>query len=163
MRSPEPGSSLKTSQRKDGRPLMPAPDSDTPTELSLPVDLICLLIAKARQLQGKSGSTDPGASALDDDDMALSALEDRPSDPVDAELHSMLADLPDDAQIDLVTLMWLGREDDGDWHELRGLATQEHTGETPAYLCGTPLLADYLMAGLTALGHDCGAFLKGHA
>ena len=140
------------------------PDDDRleGVELSMPTDLLCLIIAKARQLQGKTGSSDPGASALDDDDMALSALEDRPSDPVEEELRTLIDDLSDDGQIDLVTLMWMGRGD-GAWEELRVLAAQEHTPQTAAYLCGTPLLADYLMDGAAAFGLNCGAFLKGHA
>ncbi len=113
-------------------------------------------------MQGKTASSDPSASALDDDDIAAAVLEDRPSDPVAQEIASTIADLSVDAQIDLVTLMWLGR-DEGDWADLRAIAASEHTAETPAYLCGTPLLADYLMAGLAAFGLNCGEFLDGHA
>jgi len=138
------------------------PDDDTPPELSLPVDTICLIIAKARELLGKDVSTDPAASALDDDDIAAAVLEDRPSDPVARELEALIGTLSEEAQIDLVTLMWLGR-DEGDWNELRAIATSEHTDETVLYLAGTPLLADYLMAGLAAFGRDCDAFLAGHA
>ncbi|MDE3238860.1 MAG: DUF3775 domain-containing protein [Paracoccaceae bacterium] len=131
-------------------------------QLSLPSDFLCLLIAKARQMQGKTGSTDPSASELDDDDMELSAMEDRPSDPVEEEVRSLIDDLPEDEQIELVALMWYGRGD-GDWAELHALATQEHTPETADYLCGTPLLADYLMEGAAAFGLDCTEFLQGHA
>ena len=132
------------------------------TDLSLPLDTVCFVIAKLRERQVKQGSTDPSASRLDDDDIASAVLEDRPSDPVERELTSILSDLGEDQQSELVALMWLGR-DGGDWEELRRTAYSEHTEETPLYICGTPLAADYLMAGLAAFGLDCKAFLRGHA
>ncbi|MCB4457881.1 DUF3775 domain-containing protein [Leisingera sp. McT4-56] len=54
----------------------------------------------------------------------------------------MISDLDEEAQTDLVALMWLGREE-SDWQELRELAELEHNDFTADYLLGTPLLADY--------------------
>ena len=85
-------------------------------------------------------------------------LEDRPSDPVEIEVKSVISDLNDDAKYDLVALMWLGRDDDSDWSELRALAEQEHSSPTADYLCGTPLVADYILNGLDTLGLDCSAW-----
>jgi len=69
-------------------------------------------------------------------------------------LTSLIDDLDEDAQVDLVALMWLGREDEV-WSALRELAWQERTPSPAAYLLGTPLLADYLLSGLDRLGLDC--------
>lgn len=125
--------------------------------LSVPLASVCYIVEKAYDLQGKTASSvDP---ADEDDDATAAVLEDRSSDPVRLELTSVISDLNDDAQIDLVALMWLGR-DGGDWSELRALAEQEHTAGTARYLCGTPHLADHLLEGLSLLGRDCSEWFE---
>lgn len=52
---------------------------------------------------------------------------------------------------------------DGDWTELYGLATQQHTAGTQSAFCGTPRLAGDRMEGAEAFGLDCTDFLEGHA
>lgn len=133
------------------------PDRDPP-EIRVAIDTICHIIAMAREFDVKSASSDPGAPAIDDDDVDAAVLEDRPSDPVLAGLTSAISDLPDGAQIDLVTLMWLGRDGGGieDWDDTRQAAAEAHNDRTAAYLCGTPLLGDYLEEGLAVVGRDCG-------
>ncbi len=134
-------------------------------DLSIPRDTLCYIIAKAREFDVKTESSDPTASAIDDDDIAVATIEDRPSDPVEEELDAIISDLSEDAQIDLVTLMWIGRGDgdQSDWDELRRVAIENHNDATAAYLCGTPLLADYLRGGMAVLGmEDCTDILVGH-
>lgn len=134
------------------------PDVEMP-EIRIALDTICFIISKAREFDVKAGSSDPMASALDEDDMDAAVLEDRPSDPVEAELRSFISDLSDGAQIDLVAIMWLGRGDGpDDWDEAQSLATTEHNDRTASYLVGTPLLGDYLEEGLAAIGRDCAAY-----
>lgn len=132
------------------------PDGEMP-ELSVPLDTVCYIIAKAREFDVKVGSSDPDADPVDDDDVDAAVLEDRPSDPVEDELHALISGLDEDAQIDLVTLMWLGRDDGTveDWADLRLTAAEEHNARTARYLLGTPLLGDHLEAGLDLLGLDC--------
>ena len=126
-------------------------------ELSIPLDTVCFIIAKAREFDVKTGSSDPDADPLDDDDVDAAVLEDRPSDPVRRELMHVIHDLDEDAQLDLVTLMWLGREDGtaDDWADLRQTAAQERNARTAQYLLGTPLLSVHLESGLEAIGLDC--------
>ena len=132
------------------------PESDAP-ELSVALDTLCYIIAKAREFDVKAGSSDPGADPLDDDDGDAVVLEDRPSDPVETELRSIIGDLTVDAQIDLVALMWLGRDDGtlDEWDDIRRTAAEEHNKHTASYLVGTPLLSDHLEAGMDVLGLDC--------
>jgi hypothetical protein len=135
------------------------PDADdqfdeTP-ELAVSLDVVCALIELARDFQVKDVSTLADDEKADPDDLEAGVLEDRGTDPVELEMETLIGDLPDDAQVDLVALMWLGRDPQEDWDELRSLARDEQTTPTAAYLCGTPLLADYLSAGLAALGLDC--------
>lgn len=134
------------------------PDVDAP-EIRVALDTVCFIISKAREFDVKAGSSDPSASALDEEDVDAAVLEDRPSDPVEAELRSYISDLNDGAQVDLVAIMWLGRGDGpDDWEEAQQLAESEHNDRTAAYLVGTPLLADYLEEGLAAIGRDCSAY-----
>ncbi len=123
-------------------------------DLSVSLDTICYIVARMQDLQGKDASTGEDNALGDNENIDDAVLEDRPSDPVEIELKSVISDLSDDAKYDLVALMWLGR-DEGDWNELRALAVQEHTSPTADYLFGTPLAADYLMNGLDILGLDC--------
>jgi hypothetical protein len=94
-----------------------------------------------------------------------SVLEDRPDDPVRQELAAFIAALNVDEQVDLVTLMWMGRGDGSidDWYELRDTACTEHNRRTTArYLLGTPLLGDYLAEGLAQFGRSCEEFADEH-
>ena len=60
-----------------------------------------------------------------------------------------------DERIDLVALMWMGREDSTpeEWEQVRAEAARAHNSHTARYLAGTPLLADYLANGLESLGY----------
>jgi len=130
------------------------PDTDLP-EIRVPLDTIRFIIEKAREFDVKVGSSDVAATELDDEDVDASVLEDRPSDPVQHELLSFISDLSDGAQIDLVAIMWLGREGGpDDWAEAQQTATDEHNDHTAQYLTGTPLLGDYLAEGLAVIGRS---------
>jgi len=126
---------------------------DAEIDLAVPLQTVCYILERAHDLMGKTASTEDQDSS-DDDDPEADILEDRGHDPVEEELRSVIDDLNEDAQVDLVALMWLGREDE-DWGTLRELAWQERTSSPASYLLGTPLLADYLMSGLDRLGLDC--------
>lgn len=124
-------------------------------ELEVATDFIQTLIDKAHEFQVKEEvvEPDPGSNASDDD--MREVLEDRADDPVQQELHEMLADLNQDQLADLVTLVWLGRGDftASEWREKRKEALRLDPKRTPDYLIETPLLADYLEEGLSAIGH----------
>lgn len=136
------------------------PDTDLP-EIRVPLDTVCFIIEKAREFDVKAGSSDPSATRLDDEDVDASILEDRPSDPVQQELISYINDLNEGAQIDLVAIMWLGREGGpDDWEEAQTTAAEEHNEHTAKYLTGTPLLGDYLEEGLAVIGRNCGDYTE---
>lgn len=69
----------------------------------------------------------------------------------------MLGDLNEDELADLLTLAWLGRGDFNrpEWPEMHAEAQRLDPRKTPAYLIETPLIADYLSDGLSALGLSC--------
>jgi len=74
--------------------------------------------------------------------------------------HPRLVDyiggLNEDEQISLVACMWIGREsfDADEVEEAMRVAAEERTAPTESYLAGEPGLADYLEAGMEALGLD---------
>lgn len=143
------------------------PDGPAP-ELAVPVGTVCFIIEKLRayenaDLMGEPAEApdgqDPQANPLDCDDLdALHAQENAyHGAPVLQELESFIGDLPEDQQVDLVALMWLGRDNyvSSEWTAVRDQAAQAHNARTPAYLLGSPMAADLLQEGLAILGFTC--------
>lgn len=88
-------------------------EDDQARELAIPLETVCFIIMKARQFDAKEAATEPDPSSNPTDDENAAILQDQPDDPVQEEPTSLISDLSDDEQIDLVTLMWLGRDDYG--------------------------------------------------
>jgi uncharacterized protein DUF3775 len=84
---------------------------DDAPDLSIPTDELCFIIEKAREFDVKDEVTDPGDSLNPSDDAMIAVLEDHKDDPVVQEIVSVVHDMSVDEQIDLVTLVWLGRGD----------------------------------------------------
>jgi len=118
---------------------------------------VCYLIIKAREFDAKVEVVEPDPGSNPSDEDMRGVLEDYPDDPVDAEIRSLVENLNEDEQIDLVALLWLGRTDRAaeEWGALREEAAAAHSDHTADYLLGTPLLSDYLNEGLSRLGYDC--------
>ena len=76
--------------------------------------------------------------------------------PDHPRLTDYIGGLNEDEQISLVACMWIGREsfDADEVEEAMRVAAEERTAPTEAYLAGEPGLADYLEAGMEALGLD---------
>jgi hypothetical protein len=130
---------------------------DTLPELSISPEKLCFIIAKAREFDVKDVATDPGDSSNAVDDAMLSVLEDNPDDPVQQELIGFIRALSEDEQIDLVTLVWLGRGDGtiADWDDLRAEASRAHNRRTASYLLSKPLLSNHLEDAITQFGMSC--------
>jgi len=101
--------------------------------------------------------TDPDDSSNATDDGMLSVLEDHRDDPVVQEIAAVIFAMSEDEQVDLVTLVWLGRGDGtlDDWSDLRAEAARAHNKRTASYLLGMPLLPDYLGEALSQFGISC--------
>ena len=125
---------------------------------------VCYLIIKAREFDAKVAVVEPDPGSNPSDEGMRGVLEDYPDDPVDAEIRTLVDSLNEDEQIDLVTLLWLGRADSSadEWSALREDAAAAHSARTADYLLGTPLLSDYLAEGLNRLGYDCSDFEIDH-
>ena len=118
---------------------------------------VCYLIFKAREFDAKVEVVEPDPGSNPSDEDMRGVLEDYGDDPVGEEIRTLIDSLNEDEQIDLVTLLWLGRDGTSadEWTALRDEAARAHNERTADYLLGTPLLSDYLAEGLSRLGHDC--------
>jgi hypothetical protein len=114
----------------------------------------------SREFDVKDAVTDPDPASNPTDDREAAVLEDHEDDPVLEEITSLINSLSEDEQIDLVALLWLGRDDyaASDWPAVREEAARAHNENTASYLLGTPLLGDFLEEGLSMLGHSCEEF-----
>ena len=125
--------------------------------LSLSIDQACYVVVKARELDAKdlSSGLEDGSNGTDDGMTAV--LEGGSDDAVDDELVGFIDGLNIDAQVELVALAWLGRDDytRDDWQDLVRQASEQHSSHTGRYLAEMPLLADYVEQGLDMLGFSC--------
>jgi len=124
--------------------------------LDLNPETVYFIINRAHEFQIKEDATPP------DDSLNVGVLDDTATfaqysgDPVFEELKATIADLEPDQQVSLVGLMWLGRGDYSfeEWDRALQHAGASWNERTAEYLIGTPLLADYLTAGLEHFGHS---------
>ena len=74
----------------------------------------------------------------------------------EGEMRALIARMSEEAQAELVAVMWVGRGafEPEEYAEAVSTAMAEATTPTEDYLIGTPHLADNLEAGLEALGYD---------
>jgi hypothetical protein len=131
-------------------------------ELAISAEKVAFIIEKAREFDVKEAASDPdsGSNAADDDE--IDVLEDNGSDPVVAELGGFIQAMNEDEQLDLVTLMWIGRGDGTveEWDDLRARAVEARAEyksprrEAVQYLLGEPMLGDLLADGMDELGID---------
>ena len=124
-------------------------------------ETVCYLILKAHQQDMKLAPDESDSEAHAIDEEALELLEEEePENPAYEEMKSFIEDMNEDEQVDMVALMWLGRDSASaeDWAQIRQDAADAHNEHSADYLLGTPLLADYLSEGLASLGYDCESF-----
>jgi len=132
-------------------------------ELLTPLETICRLILRAKELEAQVPAQDPDEDPDDVDDYddeggeGLSVLEDELNDSVEEEVRALLDDLAEDQLAELVALAWVGRgtydasEWDDAFEEAGGLDPEERIDE----LMDMPLLPGHLEAGLAAFDYSC--------
>jgi len=139
------------------------PTDEDVTTLTILPEKVCFIIMKAREFDAKDEVTEPDPGSNPSDDKEAAVLEDHTDERVVEEFTSLIDSLSEDEQIDLVALMWLGRDDysASDWPAVREEAARAHNKRTANYLLGTPLLGDFLEEGLSVLGRSCEEFEMG--
>jgi Protein of unknown function (DUF3775) len=123
-------------------------------ELSISAEKVAFLIEKAREFDVKEGATDPDSGSNPTDDNMIDVLEETRDDPVAQEIAGFVNGLTEDEQIDLITLVRLGRGDGTieEWDELRRETRETQDRPAAPTLLGEPLVSDYLAEGLSAFG-----------
>jgi hypothetical protein len=128
-------------------------------DLATPLDLICRIIIRARELEAPSPTTAPDdVDDLDDsEEDEFDALESETDETVEDELRTAIEDLADDQQVELLALAMVGRGtyDASEWEDALD-AANDPNGESPVdQLLDMPTLAEYLDAGLAAFDLSC--------
>lgn len=125
--------------------------------LELNPEIVCLIVARAREFQAKEEVVLPDEPFNPSDDWALQTLADHLDDLTYREVTAAIDDLEPDQQVTLVALMWLGRGDfdTEEWDAAVAQALDQANDRTAEYLLATPLVADYLEEGLDLLGYSC--------
>jgi hypothetical protein len=130
-------------------------DDDAVVEMEISPAAVEFIILKARAFDVKVPPVepDPGSNATDDGERGV--LEDYPSDATEEELRDAIEQLSDDAAVELVALLWLGRGDFAadEWDQAKAAAAERADKSTADYLMGEPQLGDFLEEGLVALGY----------
>jgi hypothetical protein len=124
--------------------------------LQIPLDQLAYIVEKAREFDEETEPVDRDSGSNPSDDRDVAILEDTADNPTQQELAAALDSLDEGQRIELLALMWVGRGDfdASEWRDALAQARDSHDEQEPAYLMGTPLLADYLEAGLDALGYS---------
>ena len=132
-------------------------------ELLTPLETLCRLILRAKELEAQVPASDPDEDPDDVDDLddegdqALSVLEDELNTGVEEEIQAMLDDLADDQLAETLALAWVGRGtyDASEWDDAFAEASDLNVDERVDELMDMPLLASHLEAGLAAFDFSC--------
>ena len=136
---------------------------ERPMELLTPLETLCRLILRAKELEAQVPAMDPDEDPDDVDDLddegdqALSALEDELNTAVEEEVTALLDDLADDQLAETVALAWIGRGtyDPSEWDDAFSESSDLNADERIDELLDMPLLASHLEAGLAAFDFSC--------
>jgi hypothetical protein len=123
-------------------------------ELAIRPDEAFFILMKAREFDEKTPVSDPDSGSNATDDGSLDILEDGPEDATEQELVDAVRRLNDDALLDLIALIWIGRGDFSlaEWNEARAAARDIGRERAPRYVRGIPLVSDYLDEALAQIG-----------
>lgn len=132
-------------------------------ELLTPLETLCRLILRAKELEAQVPAADADADPEDVDDYddgggeALSVLEDELNDGVEEEVQAVLDDLAEDQLAETLALAWVGRGtfDASEWDEAFAEASDLTNDQRIDELLEMPLLAGLLEAGLAAFDYSC--------
>ena len=128
-----------------------------------PLETLCRIILRAREYEAQTPSdydADEAADNVDDEDEgALSVLDDSINDSVEEELRSILEDLGEDQLAEVLAFAWVGAGtyDASDWEEALQEAqdSSQDGGGIIEELLDMPMLPSVLEAGLAAFDLSC--------
>jgi hypothetical protein len=129
-----------------------------------PLDTLCRIILRAREYEAQTASDydrgeDPD-NIDDEQEGALSVLEDEVNDSVEEELKAAFEDLGEDQLAEVIAFSWVGQGtyDASDWdeafEEAQSLVSDGTEGAIDE-LMEQPMLASVLDSGLAAFDLSC--------
>jgi hypothetical protein len=137
---------------------------ETNMDLETPLETICRLILRAKELDAQVPADEPDEDPEDVDDEdedgeggALSVLDDELNTGVEEEIVALLDDLGEDQLSEIVALAWVGRGtyDPGEWDDAVSEANDLDPDERIDELLEMPALGGHLEAGLAAFDYSC--------
>jgi len=128
-----------------------------------PIDTLCRIILRAREYEAQTPTDYDGGEAADnvddEDEGALSVLDDTINESVEEELKAILDDLAEDQLAEVLAFCWVGQGtyDAADWDEAMDEAlAASKDGDGPIdELLDMPMLASVLESGLAAFELNC--------
>jgi hypothetical protein len=127
-------------------------------DLETPLDSICRIIVRAREVEAQVPGIDPdNDDPVDDSDDKYDVLEDELDETAVDELRTAIDDLADDQQAELLALALVGAGtyDASEWTDALEEAN-DPDGEAPVdLLLEMPTLSENLEAGLAAFDLSC--------
>jgi hypothetical protein len=129
-----------------------------------PLDTLCRIILRAREYEAQTATDYDGGEAADnvddEDEGALSVLDDTINESVEEELTAAFEDLGEDQLAEVMAFCWVGQGayEAADWDEAMAEA-QDLVGNGSdgaiAELMDMPMLASVLESGLAAFDLSC--------
>ncbi len=129
-----------------------------------PLETLCRIVLRAREYEAQTPTDYDGNEAADnvddEEEGALSVLDDTINDSVEEELRGVFEDLGEDQLAEVVAFCWVGQGtyDIADWDEAmeEALDLASDGGEAAIdELLDMPMLAPVLEAGLAAFDLSC--------
>ncbi|WP_419825894.1 DUF3775 domain-containing protein [Sphingomonas sp.] len=127
-------------------------------DLATPLDIICRIVQRAREVEAEVPAADPdNEDAPIDSDDDLDMIEDEMNSVSADELRTVIDDLADDQQAELLALALVGRGtyDPSEWTDAVEEANDPDAEPILDQLLDMPMLGDYLEAGLAAFDMSC--------
>ena len=127
-------------------------------ELAVPLEAVCRLIVRARELEAQVPAieTDDEEEPSDSDD-PFAVLEDEANSAVEEEVAGLLEELAEDEVAEVLALALIGRGtyDASEWDEALEEAGEGEALDAVSQLREMPMLSAYLEAGLAAFDLSC--------
>jgi hypothetical protein len=127
-------------------------------DLVTPLDIICRIIIRSRALEAQVPGIDPeNDDPVDDSDDERDVLEDELDETAQDELRSVIDDLADDQQAEVLALAMVGQGtyDASEWEDALEEANDKNAEKPLDLLLDMPTLSENLEAGLAAFDLSC--------
>jgi len=127
-------------------------------DLSTPLDLICRIIIRAREIEAQVPGIDPdNDDPVNDSDDERDVLEDELDETASDELRTAIEDLAEDQQAELLALALVGQGtyDASEWEDALEEAGDKNAEPAADLLMDMPTLSENLEAGLAAFDLSC--------